>query len=55
MKKVVGIPLSYLFYYIGDIACRIRTLWGARLYQNSMHISGVIQDWCGADKPWKNV
>jgi hypothetical protein len=44
--------LAYIFYYIGDIVCRIPTEWAYKLYQYSMAQS-VRHDDLGGNKIWK--
>lgn len=62
MKLFIGVPLSWLCYWLGDLVSRPMHWWPqpawAKLYHpynKLMNWSREVQDWCGAKGPWHDV
>lgn len=52
MKKLIGLPLSYLFYYLGDFVYSYELLPYSG-YSFLMETSLEIQEWANLNRPWR--
>jgi len=54
MKKLIGYPLAWALYYLGDLISRIPN-FNYTVYKNLMIWSSDVQEWSGLKSPWKKV
>lgn len=59
MRKVVGYVVSWILFWLGDIVSRpmnwVECMWWLYpAYNKLMLWSSSVQDWSGANGPWRD-
>lgn len=54
MKKLIGYPVTWILYYLGDILSRTPN-FNYTVYNKLMIWSSNVQNWCKLSSPWKKV
>lgn len=52
MRKLIALPLSYLFYYLGDFSFN-SGIFPYCIYKHLMETSLEIQEWANLNRPWR--